>query len=448
MLLQYLLNQPVVANAGISQDSETIWIVYINGLEGIILANPPDTWGYPSSNKGIVFSPVSSLAESELTHVYNRLDNDTCVSPDPIRRDGEVTVDFLKTIYQYGVISMATHGGVDGSGNVVFMTGEKASTFLGIPTSHIIDWITGRIVIGSDNHWLIRPSFISHYATNHRYPDSIIFLSMCHSLDNNTLSNAFISRGAATIFGWQHSVSVTFARQTKENLLVQMIDNKKTTGGAFNAVPKQDPFTTPNAILLMAGKNDMKLPVNLVVNGSFETGDLSGWTGSFLYGCDFPFYGTPSGYRTVIAGNATDGTYSARLGRWDQIFTGGLYGPPSPGTEPCGYDYIYQDIDIPSGSGLTLSFSYNIQTYDTAVWDWFDVFIKDPLTGSNLASVVSEDGKPGYDYGVYWNGGIKNVTHDLTPFAGKTIRLWFGNRQDGWGDQSAVWIDNVGVRCQ
>lgn len=193
-------------------------------------------------------------------------------------------------------------------------------------------------------------------------------------------------------------------------------------------------------------KNEISF--NLVINGSFEIGDFSGWNTGFLYGCDFPGYGTPSGYTTVIAGNATDGTYSARLGRWDQIYTGGLYGPPAPGTEPCGYDYIYQDIKTPSGTTLSFNFSYNIQTFDTAVWDWLDVFVTDPTNGMSFATVVSQDGKPGYDYGVYWNGGINNVTFDLTPFAGQTIRLWMGNRQDGWGDQTAVWIDNVFIECK
>lgn len=263
-LVEFLSNQTEIQDAGISEDGETIWIIYKNGLDGAIMANPPDTWGYPSSNKGVVFSPVSNLAEGELVHVYNRLNNDTWVEPDPIRRDGEVSVNFLKDISSYGVISLATHGGVDRHKNVIFQSGEKATTLDGIPTSHLADWIKGRIIIGNNNLWLIRPSFIRHYAMGNRYPGSIIFLSMCHSLDNKTLSNAFIDSGAKTVFGWRHSVNVSFARQTKEKLLVQMIDNGKTTGEAHNNVPKIDPYTSPNAILLMAGDDDMKLPVSVV----------------------------------------------------------------------------------------------------------------------------------------------------------------------------------------
>ncbi len=455
MIVDYLLNQPIVQDAGISEGGQSVWIIYNNGLEGVLFKNPEDTWGYPSSNKGIVFSPYSGSvpAESELVHVYNRLNNDTCVEPDPIKRDNEVTVNFLKTISKYGVISFATHGNLDDNGNVIFSSGEKVTTFLGIPTSHFIDWFTKRIKIGPHNYWYIRPSFIRHYAQGNKYPDSIIFLSMCHSLDNNTLSSAFIDNGAKTVFGWRHSVCKDFSTQTKENLLVQMIDNNRTTGEAFNNVLQTDPGACldpgePQAILLMAGANDMKLPVNLVVNGSFETGNFLGWTRGQQYGCDFPQYAGPSGpYEAVVTGNATDGNWSARIGKWTQVYTEGLHGPPMPGEEPCGYNYIYQDIEIPQGNP-ELTFSYNVQEYDTAAWSWFDMFIKNPTTGANLATVVNRAGKPGYDYGTYWNGGWQNTTFNLTPWAGQTIRLWLGVRQDGWGDQIATWIDNVSIGCQ
>ena len=448
-LLQMLQADPDVEQAGISEDDQSIWIVFVGSLKGTLLLSPDGTWGYPSTNTAIVFSPFSSLGESELVHVHSRLDQDTCMVPQPIKRDAQVTVNFLKSLPSYGVISIATHGGINGDGDVAFLSGEQASTFLGIPTSHLIDWMLGRIAIGNDNAWVINPSFITHYARNKKYPDSIIFLSMCHSLDNTTLSDAFISNGAGTIFGWQHSVSITFSRETKENLLIEMIDNGLDTANAYSAVPHVDPYTTPHANLLMEGRGDLKLPVNLVSNGSFETATFADWNLGFQYGCDFPGYGTPSGYTTVISQHATDGNYAARLGRWDQVYTGGIYGPPDPGTEPCGADFISQDIDIPAGSiSLTLSFDYNMETYDTSAWDWFDVFIRDPATNDVIGTVVSRDGKPGYDYGEYWSSGTKSVTYDVSGYAGQTIRLWFGNQQDGYGDQNGVWIDNIQINCQ
>lgn len=446
--LNYLRRQPDVSSAEISQDGTTIWIIYSNGLMGAALLNPPGTLGTtPSSNRGLVASPIStfSTVNNELVYAYNRFLHDCCVAPDPIIRDAAITVDFLKNLSNYGVISLVTHGGVDGSGQVVFQTGETASTFLGIPTSHLIDWALGRLAIGLDNFWLVRPSFISHYGS--QYPGSIILLSMCHSLDNNTLSDAFISKGAKTVFGWQNSVTVSFAGQTKQAIIDHMIDNGNTTGQAYDAVSHIDMGITPNAVLKMAGSRDMILPVDLVLNGSFETGDFNGWIKGSSPGCQFPGYAGPNGYAAVVSGDAIDGSKAARLGRFDQLYTGGSGGPPRPGAEPCGYDWIYQDVQLPNKEGIELTFGYNIRTFDAAIWDWLDVFIKDPATDSTLATVVSHEGKPGSQYGTYWDGGWQSVTFDLSPWKGKKVRIWFGNHQDGYGDQNAVWIDKVSIKC-
>ncbi|MBD3315866.1 MAG: hypothetical protein GF344_08775 [Chitinivibrionales bacterium] len=76
------------------------------------------------------------------------------------------------------------------------------------------------------------------------------------------------------------------------------------------------------------------------------------------------------------------------------------------------------------------------------------MLIKNPATGATLATVVNKAGKPGYDYGTYWESGWKTVSYDLSAFAGQTIRLWFGARQDGWGDQIAVYVDEVSIACR
>jgi hypothetical protein len=459
LIIRYLKSQPGIANAGTSPDGETIWYQYtnevtgLNGLTAYIFTNPPNTLGSshhhpqttssisPSSNQGLIFSPIStySTVNDELVAVYNQfVSPGCCIAPDPIVKDAAVTVDFMKTIYPYGVISIVTHGGLDLFGNVIFQTGEQA--FLGLALSHLIDYVLGRLTISDDNYWLIEPSFITHYGGT--FPGSLILFSTCHSLDNSTLSNALISKGAQTVFGWQNSVSVAFAGTTKEALLTQMIDNKKNTGDAYAAVPHVDTSLQPNAIFKMAGATNLVIPLNLVANGSFETADFGGW----VVGADY----APVGYAAVVTGNATDGTYSARLGRFDEVYAGGINGPPVPGEEPAGTDFIYQDVQLPSqlpASGhFLLTFSYNIQSYDSINYDWFDMLVEDPTSGAVLLSVV-HDGNPSPDWGPYWNGGWQNVSVDLSAFAGSTVRLWFGDRQDGYGDQTATWIDNVKLNC-
>ncbi len=190
--------------------------------------------------------------------------------------------------------------------------------------------------------------------------------------------------------------------------------------------------------------------ITLERNGSFEAGSMAGWTQAQTYGCEFPQYAGPMGpYEVVVSGNVTDGAKSARIGKWTQVYTSGLHGPPLPGEEPCGYNIVYQDIEIPADvSTVELSFDYNVQEYDTANWSWFDMRLVNPTTSGILSNVVSRAGKPGYDYGTYWNGGWVSRSVDLTPWKGQSLRLWFGVHQDGWGDQIATWLDNVKVRCE
>ncbi|RKY43971.1 MAG: hypothetical protein DRP81_06240 [Candidatus Omnitrophota bacterium] len=445
MTVEWLSMQDNIQDVGISEDGVTIWCEYRCGIRGDILGGPPNTWGEPGSRSAIVLAPYDSLHDEPAEYIAGKLDSDGCIDlygGEQVKNQN-VTVNLIKTIGQYGIIVLTTHGFLHRK-QAAFTTGETAT--IQNRMLYLRDLLAGRLTITGSGRYAILPSFIRHYI--HHFPNSLVYLTVCHSYDNDTLKDAFIDKGAATFFGWRGSVTFSFGDTAGQEIFDALVNDRKTTGQAYNSMTTTtDPAT--GATLRIAGDHNLVLPAELVTNGSFETGDFSGWTRGNLYGCDFPYYAGPSGrYEAVVTGNATDGTYSARIGKWDQVYTGGVHGPARPGDEPCGYNFIYQDVELPAGVGKTLKFSYNIQEYDTAVWSWFDVFIKDPTTGSNLATVLYHAGKPGYDYGVYWNGGWHDVTFDLTPWAGQTIRLWFGVRQDGWGDQIAVWIDNVSISCQ
>ena len=334
---------------------------------------------------------------------------------------------------------------------IAILTSETVSSFLTIPTSHFWDWLRGRIVsfgVHGTNYWAFLPSFIQAYC--HNFPNSLIVISACHSyygLQNRTMAKAFLNAGAATYVGWSDTVLDSFAIAIDNTFSSRLAkgDSVKEAFDKWTLAQRTDPNT--GAIFGYVGDGDLTLPQELIENGNFETGDLSGWTTGFTVGGDFPQYSGPGGYWTAISERKYDGTYSARLGRFDQTYTQGLYGAPQPGDEPSGREWMYQDVEIPSNSHKTLSFYYKIRTYDTAVWDWFDAFIIDPDTGARLATIVSKAGKPGYDYGEYWESDWQEVTYDLTPFAGKTIRIQFECREDGWGDQTAIYLDKISIPC-
>jgi len=454
VLLDSLQDNPAVADAFLSGDGTTICITYQCGLEGGILAGPEGTKAMPSNSTGVA---ASHPEFNNATIIAGTLNGSTCVNCSTLP-GSSLTLDQVNNFDTRGVIYLDTHGVVYGpspaTSPVVIMTGEQASTFLGIPTSHFWDWLLGRVLplaSGGVNYWCFKPSFIEAHCTS--FPGSLVVASACHSyedLTNTTMANAFLNAGCLTYVGWSDTVSVDFANGAAgiDNTLFTRLANGNTVQQAFGQwtlAQRTDPST--GAVYGYVGAGDTELPSELIENGSFETSDLSGWTTGFTEGGDFPEYGCPGGYRAVTSAYRTEGTYSARLGKFDQPYVYGLHGQAQPGNQPAGREWMYQDVEIPAGSNKTLSFWWKMRTFDTAVWDWFDARILDPGTNQVLATIVDKGGKPGVDYGVYWENDWQTVGYDLSAFAGQIIRLRFDQRCNGWGDQTATYIDEISIPC-
>jgi hypothetical protein len=195
--------------------------------------------------------------------------------------------------------------------------------------------------------------------------------------------------------------------------------------------------------------------LGVLQNGGFETGDMKAWKIGFTPGTapTFPQYAGPAGpYVKAVSEDRRDGAFSARIGRWDQPYRGGgeRNGPAQPGAEPAGTDWMYQDVKLPTEvQSIKLGFAYNINTYDSGEWDWFDMIVQDAESGAVLLPMQQGTApNPGPDYGLFYTTGWQSTSADITSLAGKTIRVWFGNHQDGFGDQNAVYIDKVTVECK
>ena len=146
----------------------------------------------------------------------------------------------------------------------------------------------------------------------------------------------------------------------------------------------------------------------LIVNGGFETGTFPPWV---VDGTANP--------PIVTSANAHSGTFSALAGNVS-------------GGEPLGDSSFYQQFVVPAGGG-TLSFWHWDFTTDSISYDWQDAYITDS-NGNILQTIFHQCAN-----GQTWI----NTTTDLMPFAGQTVRVKFLVHQDGFGDDTGMYVDDV-----
>lgn len=151
-------------------------------------------------------------------------------------------------------------------------------------------------------------------------------------------------------------------------------------------------------------------------NESFE-GGMGDWTGTQTGDA-------PAG--AVSTNTANTGTHSLLLGTPDTSCTG----------EPTGTSGAYLDINVPVAAS-TLHFSTNEQ--GDGFNDDLMAELRDPTTDVQLTGGLIFDDGSGGDF--TWH----NRTFDLSPFAGTTVRLFFGVTQDGIACASAMYVDDVYV---
>jgi len=152
----------------------------------------------------------------------------------------------------------------------------------------------------------------------------------------------------------------------------------------------------------------------LIQNGGFETGTFANWT---LGGAAVPVISTAQKH---------SGTYSALDGA-------------SSGSEPNGDDFLYQTITIPSSATkATLTFWYWPATTDSITYDWQEAQVQN-TSGTMLAQIMKVCSNA-----QAWT----QVTYDLTSYKGQTIRIYFNDHQDGYGDLTYMYVDDVSVTVQ
>ena len=157
----------------------------------------------------------------------------------------------------------------------------------------------------------------------------------------------------------------------------------------------------------------------LIQNEGFETGTFPPWVidghlNDPVVATNFVHSGTHSAF---AGGNPQQNTYCEEVSN-----------------EPLGDSSFYQQFG-PVPASATLSFWHKDCTNDSITFDWQDAYITD--SNGNILQTI---------YHLCNTADWTNVTVDMTPYAGQTVRIKFLTHQDGFnppGDTTGQWVDDV-----
>jgi hypothetical protein len=174
--------------------------------------------------------------------------------------------------------------------------------------------------------------------------------------------------------------------------------------------------TNPNGAATPSAASNAITPqafLSAAFNGGFES-SLSYWSAGGIV--------TP----TASTAKPHSGSASAVLGTVS-------------GTEPVGDSWVSQTVVVPSSA--TLSFWYWPSTTDdicsgsSCVYDWQEAQIRS-TSGATLASVFKSNSNA-----KTWT----QVSYNMSAYAGQTVVLWFNVHQDGGGDPTYMYLDDVSL---
>ena len=105
-----------------------------------------------------------------------------------------------------------------------------------------------------------------------------------------------------------------------------------------------------------------------------------------------------------------------------------------PAGETPGDSAFSQPIVVPAGGG-TLSYWYWPRTVDSITFDWQDAYVTDTV-GAVLATII---------HTCLNTQAWTNVTFNMAPYAGQTVRIKFLGHGDNAGDPTDMFVDDVTV---
>ena len=380
-----------------------------------------------------------------------------------------VTIDSFKGLAAYGYIHFSTHGDNYFAGllgiwaeawgpndflkgalsQVVIFTGVKfpknADGTINI-TGYESDIQAKRIAVAPDGAVALLPKFFSDYLET--LPNSLVYLSACRTMYNNSMANTFLAKGAGGVVGYSDYVSSTYAQNTSKKIINDMLDGKTLSESIANAISiygASDADADP-AFLYYAGSNDLVLSSGDIKNTGFEDGVLTPWSkvgdGRIItqLGATSPTEGSYIGIISTGLG------YTTSSGSIEQDFCAS----PKISTLSFDWNFFSEEFKEYCGSIFQDAFVVSISVYDETTDTWAtdnELFRRniDDLCGSVSGSDVCFDRCSPDDSGFSaYKTGWNNEEIDISTYAGKHLRVKFYSTDVGDSIyDSAILIDNI-----
>ena len=239
-----------------------------------------------SSNKVVVLRPfrTSQFRYDDFKYAGEVLKNGLNGSLTVID-DENVTLSVMKSLSQYDIVLIDSHGGLDYYDNTFIVTGDtfdesrflNSEAYYNAHAAFSADYNAGRICGCGANKACVYSTFFDEHYSGNSLKNSFWFLGCCYGMYNNSLSDSLIRKGAGSVMGYTNAVSVSYCNQTLfETAVNSMLLSADTADNAVtcakNIYGAADPYSASRAVLRNRGESGFKIVDSI----SASTGTLSG----------------------------------------------------------------------------------------------------------------------------------------------------------------------------
>jgi hypothetical protein len=363
------------------------------------------------------------------SHYEQLLDNSSIEFIIDIYRDDQADIETLKTMVNYGIVFIHTHG----SGKT-FATGLEANETsiskyqdemtknpreVYISKSLAISW-NGNVKVYEDKLG-VTTYWFDYSNLPGKLPNSIIFNNSCYN-GNELFYNAFDSIGAATYYGHSDTTNRTNAIFCTSEVLEGLIDGK-TTGEAY----------IERANWEILGKENVKIPETVPFsNGGFEE-DFINWKkegdGRIIYALAFikPTEGEKMGIISTGLG------YTEKYGSLSQTFKVG-----NDDTKlQFDWNYLSEEFIEYIGSVYQDPFKVTLTKVDDSLTTTIlnktvdDIAAEFGASQSNGGDLIYVSPDIVFDIGDVWMTGWQTFEYDISPYQGQIVTLKFEAVDEG-----------------